>query len=365
MGKTDPPGRPTLPADKLGRVNWAKVPGFIEWTALNAPGMTNADFGQALLTRWGRKVSAQALSNIRRRIGGQPMSPDARRRALEQRSTEVATRAGVLPSFLRDLGPKDEGYFVHVKGDCFVTSDWHIPHQKEDLVEHLCQMAKAWRVPTLIINGDFLNQDAFSKWKHHRFNVPWAEEKHLARKVLERLFETFDELVYILDNHDRRLIAANEHPTEFTEADVVELLTWGVKTKRLRPSVDYHYVLVNDKWRVTSPKEYRRMKLSLPNRLAQLYHQNIISGGDHLFGVGEDDSGAYVIANSMCLVNPDRTPYISVQDTTYPHWRPGFFMIRDNRLTAFPDRPDLTNWDEAILLGQLLGRHRDRKKVKR
>ena len=160
--------------------------------------------------------------------------------------------------------------------------------------------------------------------------------------------------MYVLDNHDRRLIAANEHPTEFTESDVVELLTWGVKTKKLRPSIDYHYVLVNERFRVTSPKEYRRVKLTLPNRLAQLHHQDIICGGDHLFGVGMDDSGTYVIANSMCMVDPIRTPYVAVQDTTYPKWTPGFFMIRNNRLHLYPDHDHLTDWEKSIRLGELI-----------
>lgn len=344
-----------LPRDSRQRILWTQVKGFLDWLRADGPRLTNQELIVEVQRRWGATLNPCLVASLRRRHGA-VIDPEARRRGYNHRDAahRIELASAVVPSFVRELGPQDENYFVKVTGDCFVTSDWHIPHQKDSLVDHLCEMAEAWRVPTLIINGDFLNQDAFSKWKHHRFNVPWQEEKGIARDVLKRLLEVFKELVYVMDNHDRRIIAANEHPSEFTESDVIELLTWGVKTRRLRPSIDYHYVTVNDTWRVTSPKEYRRIKLSLPNRIAQMYHQNVIVGGDHLFGLGMDDSGRYVIANSMCMIDPQRTPYISVQDTTFPHWNPGFYLIRNNRLLAFPDNPSLTDWAEAIRTGELL-----------
>lgn len=261
-----------------------------------------------------------------------------------------------MPDMLRAFGPTDDQFFVRVGGNCFITSDWHIPHLKEDLFGHLLDMAEAWDVRTLVVNGDFLNEDAFSRHRTHRFQVSWQTEKLAARAVLERLFDVFHEIVYVLDNHDRRLLAAMEekYRGRFDESDLLELLTSGIKIGKLRPSIDYRYVLVNDTWRVTSPKEYRRVKLSLPHRLAQVYQQHVIVGGDHLFGLGVDDSCKFVIANSMCMVDPAKSPYSNVQDSTYPHWLPGFFLIRKNRLLAFPDHPSLTDWDEAVRIGYLL-----------
>ena len=72
-----------------------------------------------------------------------------------------------------------------------------------------------------------------------------------------------------------------------------------------------------------------------------MYHQHVISGGDHLFGLGMDDSGRYIIANNMCMVNRQEVPYVNVQDTTYPHWNSGFYLIQDNVLTPFANHPNL------------------------
>ena len=103
----------------------------------------------------------------------------------------------------------------------------------------------------------------------------------------------------------------------------------------IRASVYYHHVTINNTWRVTSPRDYRRTKLSLPSRLAQLHHTNVISGGDHLFGLGVDDSARYVVANNCCIVNPAEVPYINVQDTSFPNWSPGFYAVFDNVLHPF------------------------------
>jgi predicted phosphodiesterase len=339
------------------RVLWDRLPGLREFLVTDAQHLINKDLAEAIESRWKIRPTHAQLHNLRTRYAA-TMTEDARRVAYDRRTNTATPPERHVPSFVRELGPKDEGYFVTVNGDCLVTSDWHLPHHKEDLFERLLEVAKAWKIQRLIINGDFLNMDAFSKWKGHRFNVPWNIERDVAQHVIQRLFDTFEEVVYILDNHDRRLIAANEKPSEFDESNILILLTAGTRMQKLRPSVDYHYVIVNKTWRVTSPKEYRRNKLALPTRLASLYHSNVINGGDHLFGLGTDDSGRYVVANSMCLVDPAKTPYINVQDTTFPHWNPGFYMIRNNRLTALPDRPDLTDWDEFIRVGRYLTREK-------
>ena len=355
--ETAPPAAPPggLPRNSIGKILWSRMPAFVAWLNAEASHLTNLELANAIRRRY-HVPFKQSTADRLRHVYHLPQSSETRQRAYTHRDAPI-------PDLVRPLGPQDEAFFVRVEGDCFVTSDWHIPHQKEALFGHLLDMAQAWRVKTLIINGDFLNEDAFSVHRQHRFQTQWPAEKMAARAILERLFDVFEEIVYILDNHDRRLLAAMEDKFRgrLDESDVLDLLTHGVRVKKLRPSIDYRYVLVNGEvlpplkpWRITSPKEYRRIKLSLPHRLAQVYHQNIIIGGDHLFGMGLDDSTAFAIANSMCMVDPERVPYINVQDSTFPHWNPGFYLLRANRLLAFPDHPAFTDWAEAKEIGRLL-----------
>ena len=304
------------------------MPGFVDWLRAVAPTKTNNELHEEIRLATGYTLSHAAIASLRRQYhAGQ--SAESRARAIAECHSDPA------PQRLRLLGPEDKEFFVTVTGDCLVTSDWHIPYHDQGLVDRMLLVAKTLGVKQLVINGDFLNQDAFSKWKGHAFQMDWRTEKAIARATIRQLCETFKTIYYIMDNHDRRIMWMHEKPSEFSEDDVLDLITDAISRRHIRASIYYHYVIINATWRVTSPKEYRRTKLSLPNRLAQVYGSHIISGGDHLFGMGMDDSGRYIIANNCCIVNAAETPYINVQDTTYPKWNPGFYAILDNVLHPF------------------------------
>ena len=299
------------------------------WLRVHAPKMTNQELQVALSDATGMPITYNQATHVRRLVGV-PMEYGAAKRAYNKR---VHCQPEIQKLIL--LGPADKERFVSVQGDAIVTSDWHIPHHHEELMTRMLHVAEALKIKQLVINGDFLNEDAFSRWPSHPFNVGWQTEKYIARDVLQTLVKTFDRIYYILDNHDRRILARHERPADFTEDDLMDIMLDATTRGVVRASIFYHHITINDTWRVTSPKEYRRAKLSLPSRLAQLHHTNIISGGDHLFGLGVDDSARYVIANNCCMVNPAEVPYINVQDTSFPQWSPGFYAIVDNVLHPF------------------------------
>lgn len=323
------PPAPRIAVDSCGKAMWLNSPALLAWLREYAPKMTNSELMATLAETSGRPIALNQVAHVRR-IAGIRMDHDTSKRAYDKR---VHCQPEIQKLTL--LGPADKERFVSVQGDTIVTSDWHVPHHHEELVARMLQVAKALNIKQLVINGDFLNEDAFSRWPSHPFNVGWQTEKHMARSLLQDLVKTFDRIYYILDNHDRRIIARHERPTDFTEDDLMDILLDATTRGVVRASTFYRYVTINDVWRVTSPKDYRRAKLSLPGRLAQLHHTNIISGGDHLFGLGVDDSARYVIANNCCVVNPAEVPYINVQDTSFPQWSPGFYAIIDNVLHPF------------------------------
>ena len=125
---------------------WGKMPGFVPWFKQNAPLLTNDELSLALVAKFKvDPVSTNRLTRLRDEYEGN-QSPDTKRRAYAVRDNAVTKIGEMVPSFVRELGPADKDYFVHVTGDCFITSDWHIPHHKELLVDRLCQMSEAWRV---------------------------------------------------------------------------------------------------------------------------------------------------------------------------------------------------------------------------
>ena len=333
-----------LPCDVRGRVLWGRIPGFIEFFKTEGPQRTSQELRHLIEDRYHYLPTLSQVENLRRGLEIR-MDPAVRRRAIDARDLAVEVATEKIPSFVRELGPKDEGYFTHVQSPVVISSDWHTPYTDMDLVRKLIQVSERLQVKQLVINGDFFTQDAFSRWPHHRFNVPWPEEKRSARELIQLLFKHFDCIYFILDNHDRRLLVTQEQKHGgLDESDVIELLMFGARQGKLRASVDYHYVLIDKIWRVTSPREYRRVKLSLANRLAQLHHQNIIVGGDHLYGLGLDDSGQHVIASDMCMVERTQVPYAMVSDSSFPMWNKGFYVIINSVLYPFCDHPSLIDW---------------------
>lgn len=328
-----------------GRMRWDSDPAFIAWMRDHSATLTNRELAAAISLSLAEPLAAYRAKELRRRFG-LPVDVPTTKRAYDER-----LHCDKVPVFIQRLGPADTEHFVTVEGNAAITSDWHIPHQDDDMVERLIAVCKRAGVDQLVINGDFLNEDAFSRWPHHRFQIPWPAEKAVATAVLERLLKAFRRVVWTLDNHDRRILAAQERQFQgrgLDESDIVGMVTRGIESGNLRASTDYHYILVKSGgqvWRVTSPKEYRRNKLSLANRLAQLYHQNVIVGGDHLSGVGTDDSGRYAIASNLSMINRSSTPYVMVADTSFPHWQKGFHLIVDGVLHTFCDHPGLVNWD--------------------
>ena len=332
-----------LPRDARGRVLWERMPGFTDFFKAEGPQRTSLELRHLIEDRYHYLPTLSQVENLRRRLEVR-MDPAVRRRAIDARDLAVEVAAEKIPSFVRELGPKDQEFFIHVNSPVVVSGDWHVPFVHQQMFDRLLQIAKHFEIRQLIIAGDFLDESAFSRWPHHRFNVNWDFEKASARLVLGRLYDVFETTVYVMSNHDRRIIVSNEKSGQFAEEDVIELLTYGVKMKKLRVSMAYDWVLVDNLWRVTAPKTYRQLKLSLPNRLAQLHHQHTITHGDHLWAVGLDDSAHYIIANGATMTDPAATPYINVRDTTHPLWGVGFYMIRNGVIQFFSNHPNLTDW---------------------
>ena len=323
------PPAPRVAIDSRGKAVWLNSPALIAWLRQYGASFTRPELQEQLADACWKPVNYTQVSHVLMAAGVRT-GANARARAYKHRVTcEPPLQK------MRLLGPADKEHFVTVTGDCLVTSDWHIPHHHEELLHRLLSVAKRLSIKQLVINGDFLNEDAFSRWPYHPFNVGWQTEKYVARDVIKQLVAQFERIYYILDNHDRRIIARHERPTDFTADDFLDLLFDATQRGVVRASIYYHMLVVNETWRVTSPKDYRRAKLSLPSRLAQLHHTNVISGGDHLFGLGVDDSARYVVANNCCMVNPAEVPYTNVSDTSFPQWSPGFYAIVNNVLHPF------------------------------
>ena len=202
-----------------------------------------------------------------------------------------------------------------------ISSDWHVPNYDEDLALNLLATAEEQKINKLIIPGDFLNLDILSKF----VSYPYPLEKELknARDLLSLLLETFQQILFIPGNHERRIIRK-----------LNTLLPWELFTNLITDSKQVlttprDYLILTTptgSWRVCHPENYSRTKGSVAVQLADLYHQHIIAGHSHHLGLNISKSGLYVAIDCGGLFDEKKIEY--VQGTNLlPGWNQGYVIL--------------------------------------
>lgn len=222
---------------------------------------------------------------------------------------------------------------LRLTGDWILSADWHIPTHNLEWVSRLIGVARKLKIRKLVIGGDFINFDALSYFYLReggkQTTVKLESEYEEAEGVMDVLETWFDEIVWILGNHEWRFMRVHR---------------WGTKPEKLLSFVNrlcdqrykisgLSYLYVDD-IRVTHPQNYRSAKLSMANALSTKFRCPVVQAHGHFLSLGYS-TGGYRIGDTGCLCNPDRTDYIAKADTTHPRWNNGFLVYKDGNLTAY------------------------------
>lgn len=234
---------------------------------------------------------------------------------------------------------------LRLSGDWVIIGDVHVPFTDLDWAETVAVIGrKHLEYPKLIIAGDFLNMDVFSKYPH-LVNIPsWAQERDMARAMFEMYLETFSEIVIIMGNHERR--AQRFTSGAFDEVDIFGMLTSSDKVK----TSNYGYCTVetqNGTYRITHPVNYGINQLTVVDNLAQKYCQHIIGFHEHHLSIGWDKFGRHVVVNGGCMVDPAKLAYVSLDDNRAAAMKQGFVMLKGGTPYIFGKSP-VTDWKKWL-----------------
>ena len=233
--------------------------------------------------------------------------------------------------------------FVNIKSkNIIVAHDPHIPYHYPEIIEKMLLLAERFNIKDLAIVGDFIDNKSLARFKKSDTGEKLSYELSAATNILELLFETFDKIYYSMGNHEARFFHLFEGNVKVNQ--LKNLIYTAISGKKLIIT-KYHYLTLNNKWRLTHPKNYSRIPPQIERRLAEKYHMHIIGAHGHLFGMSTDISGDYLTLQIGGLSDPDRTWYIKEKDTTHPKWTPGFWMIRNDVIYPFTLHENLTDWD--------------------
>ena len=211
-----------------------------------------------------------------------------------------------------------------------VTADWHLPFIDVEFFKRFIKDCHTQKVKKLVIAGDFFDMNAFGFFFSHN-RVPWKEEKECAKKVMSILQEQFDEIVFIVGNHEIRFLRALADKFQGNIYDIYELIGF----------TDYdnitlkNKVIVND-WMITHPKNARKNSLSLGNDLSNIYKgYNIIVTHAHRQSLGRDFSGSHWVMDLGLMSDPKMHEYIHYNVGAFANWNQGYSIITDNFPTLY------------------------------
>jgi len=225
---------------------------------------------------------------------------------------------------------------LYVKSNCVITADWHIPLFDADLVNEMILDAKHAGLKTLVIGGDFFNFDALSQYdpKQNDPDLEWELTEGVA--TMEILTKTFDEIVYLLGNHDQRLHRSLNYkiPFKYAMSLVFDKMSAEAMEKVYFSNLDFCYIDHGGMydWRVCHPATYSKLPLAVPRQLAAKFTEShIISAHGHHSAVAYAPDGKRVLVEAGGLHDRTKTAYLQ-RTTTFPVWQQGYATLIDDKL---------------------------------
>lgn len=230
---------------------------------------------------------------------------------------------------------------LHTTGDAIVAGDFHIPQQDDIMVESICDFGRDFGIEMLIINGDFCNSDVFSEFKRKQTNAGWQVEKAACRKVMSKFQSAFKYIVWILGNHDNRIMRVTNYSVTFD--DLARILVDNYDPKQIYLT-DWDHI-IHDDWRICHPHEYSRKPCFKAKQFGEKYNCNTIVGHSHMLNMMAKRTGKtvrYYIDGGCCCDN-DLVEYEIMNTTSFSRWTPGFVLLRNNK-------PELITPNKAKLI---------------
>lgn len=264
-------------------------------------------------------------------------------------------------------------------GDCLILPDTEFPFHHAEFINRCLDLAFTLGVKNCCIAGDAMHFNSVSHWEanwkattknpeisdaaHARLidllpNLPSSaqdkllevveafeikadsdvgSEVKLARKAFEQLAEVFDDVVYVIGNHDGRLLSALNSPMF---ADQLKQFAIGENPKYRIDS--YYYSILHTEagdYRITHPAAAAQ---NTAVSIATQFHQHVIMGHSHNFSKTIDPSGKYWAIQAGCCVDESRLAYAAQRDRGAKRHVLGAILVYD----GYPyDLSIYTKWE--------------------
>ncbi len=241
----------------------------------------------------------------------------------------------------------DFGQPLVLSGDWMIVGDVHVPATDYDFAAlvsliALNEMEEGQR--NLLVAGDMLNADSFSRYEQFVSPPTFSQELKAARALIQEWLEVFDRIVFLMGNHERRFIKKLEGVVE--TADFYAMLTGSDKARFSA----FGWCVIETPtgtWRVTHPRNYSVNQLKVASELAAKFQQHIIAHHEHHFGIGWDKYKRHIVINNGGLFDVKKFAYVQLEDSKGAGMAKGFTLLKGGYPHLFGEEP-FTNWRKYL-----------------
>jgi hypothetical protein len=245
---------------------------------------------------------------------------------------------GSAIAFPENVGPEYNKAIKIQSNKVLLLGDAEIPDHDSEVFEAAIAIARKFDIKDLILTGDLIALDSFSKWMRAQvYQLAFREELDPMIMTIKVFLQTFDRIKYISGNHERRLNHAVDG-----HINIGDFLT---NIPGLEFS-EYAYLDLksgDQDWLVCHQKNFSVVPLSVPTKIAEVRQKNIWCAHNHRLAKGKDKSGRYHVVEGGHCRSVSHTAYKMLQVTTHPDWNAGFGMI----INGYPhlvDKESLDFW---------------------
>jgi len=277
--------------------------------------------------------------------------------------------------------PRYDNPLVMEEDAAVVLPDIELPFHDADFFNRVLELAQSWGITKAIVAGDLLHFDSITAWqanwveegnggltdrdekrlfefakqlpsqyqgelmdivvdigvKEEDGDPNISQELKVARKSVRVLSEIFDQIDFLLGNHDGRFLRALSSP--MFPSELLRLVEAGEKW-RIAPY--YYSILIStgEKFQIEHPKTYAN---NSPIRLASKYCCHILQAHSHKWAKNTDISGKYWAIHMGCIVDEMRLPYAAQRHGTADAHQLGAVIVRDGFPYLLSAR---TPWDK-------------------
>ena len=277
-----------------------------------------------------------------------------------------------------------------IEGNWLIIPDAEIPFHDYDFLNRVFDVADAWGIKNFVSAGDLLHFESLTGWdpnwnkklknglseenekqlidvaltlpKNYQQRVldkivaiggseqevTYSAEMEEARNTLKIIDELFDNLVWVLGNHEGRLLRALEQSIEPSELlSQMKLIDKdGVSSKwKIAPFYFCYLKSASELFRIEHPKPYSQMAAV---RLASINQCHILMGHSHIVNQQFDPSGNYYAWHIGHCADEKRFAYEaqrSRQITSVPHMH-GAVIVRDGYPWLLTDKTDFKRMEQ-------------------